>query len=304
MDCPFLREASVKFCQAAPVRKLIPLAQAGRVEEKCSSAAHTDCRVFQTSGDRRSEFPTRPVASVCPHLGESLMQYCAAAPINRFVPYSESVLSRCGHDGFRYCELYLTMARPEVAVDEVEGIPVPRWLRYSPNHMWLDLGEDGTCHAGIDGFLSRALGPVERISYVWAHGEHRPAAILTAAGIDFEVVFPNPLRIENCNLYLRANPARLRNEPYTGAWLFEGTILEDTSLGLFEGEDARSWMEREQKRMNQFLQETHAGFSADGGVQAAGVMAQIAREQAVELFHEFFSPWGTAPRAAGGKRVP
>jgi hypothetical protein len=31
------------------------------------------------------------------------MQYCGAAPASRFVPYSESVLSRCAN-GFRYCE--------------------------------------------------------------------------------------------------------------------------------------------------------------------------------------------------------
>jgi glycine cleavage system H protein len=308
MDCPFLREANVKFCQASPVRKLIPLAQAGRVEEKCSSGAHTECRVYQTSADRRSEIATRPPAPTCPHLGESLMQYCAAAPVTRFLPYTESVLSRCGHDGFRYCELYLAMAHPDVQAEDVDGVPLPRWLRYSSNHMWLDVGEDGTCHAGIDGFLSRALGPVERISYIWTKGEHRPAAILTAAGIDLEVVFPNPLRIQNCNLYLRANPARLRSEPYTAGWLFEGSPLEGTALGLLDGADARAWMEREQRRINQFLQERHAEdgttLAADGGLFAPDIMAQLSREHAVELFHEFFSPWGAPPQAAGGKREP
>jgi len=301
MDCPFLREASVRFCHAAPVRKLIPLAQSGRAEDKCSSSAYTSCRIYQSTPDSAA---ARAAAPQCPQLGESLMQYCAAAPVSRFVPYSESVLSRCGHDGFRYCELYLTMAHPAVAAEEVEGIPLPRWLRYSANHMWLDMGEDGTCHAGIDGFLSRALGPVERISYVWTKGEHRPAVILTAAGMDLEVVFPNPLRIENCNLYLRANPARLRSEPYTAGWLFEGESLPETARGLIEGAAARPWIEQEQRRMSQFLQETHAELAADGGTFAPGVMSQLSREQSLELFHEFFSPWGTPPREAGGKREP
>ena len=38
MTCPFLKEAQVKFCQTATVRKLIPLALAGKTEEKCASA--------------------------------------------------------------------------------------------------------------------------------------------------------------------------------------------------------------------------------------------------------------------------
>ena len=40
--------------------------------------------------------------------------------------------------------------------------------------MWLDVGEDGICHAGIDAFLSRALGQVERISYVHCKGGTGP----------------------------------------------------------------------------------------------------------------------------------
>ena len=295
MNCPFLRETNVKFCHAAPVRKLIPLAQAGRAEEKCSSGAHATCRVFQSR-------PAAASSEICPHLAESLMQYCGAASVSRYVPYSESVLSRCGHDGFRYCELYLAMAHPALNAEDVDGLPLPAWLQYSSNHMWLDVGEDGACHAGIDSFLSRAIGPVERISYVWTTGDRRPAAILTASGIDFEVVFPNLLRIHNCNLYLRANPRRLESEPYTSGWLFEGTALEDTRNGLKEGAGARAWMEHDLRRMNQFLQGHNPGLAADGGVFAPGLLAHLPREQAVALFHEFFSLWSAPLHDAGGKR--
>ncbi len=138
------------------------------------------------------------------------MQYCAAAPVAKLVPFSESLLSRCGTDSHRYCELYGSMAHPVAAGDEVDGIAMPAELRYAANHMWLEVGEGGQCHAGIDAFLSRALGNVERIQYVWQQGLHRPAAILTAGGTDWEVVFPNPLLLTGCNLYLRANPARLQ----------------------------------------------------------------------------------------------
>jgi len=300
MTCPFLREAQVKFCQVAPVRKLIPLAQSGRADEKCSSGAYVNCRVFQ------SQPVEGPAGGPCPHLGESLMQYCGAAPVTRFVPYSESVLSRCGNDSYRYCELYLSMAHPRLSQGESEGIAVPDWLRYSVNHMWLEVTGDGTCHAGIDAFLSRALGPVERISYVWTKGEHRPAAILTAAGMDVEVVFPNSFRISNCNLYLRANPARLSTEPYTGGWLFEGAPSDETTQGLMDGAEAKVWMEQEERRMNQFLQEQNAAYAADGGLFAPGVLAHLTREQAVGMFHEFFSAWGDSRRSpdASGKREP
>jgi glycine cleavage system H lipoate-binding protein len=275
------------------VRKLIPLAQCCRADEKCSSGAHTGCRVFldhpvETAGQGEN------AAALCPHLGESLMQYCNASALTRFVPYSESLLSRCGNEGYRYCELYLAMAHPMHSENQNDHIPVAGWLQYTANHMWLDMAEDGSCHVGIDAFFSRALGPVERISYVWKKGEHRPAAILTAAGIDFEVVFPNLLQITGCNLYLRANPARLRNEPYTAGWLFEGTQSRETIHGLLRGAEAQAWTEQEERCMSQFLQEQTGRFAADGGLFVPGLLAQLPRERAVATFHEFFSPWGGA----------
>ena len=288
MTCPFLREAQVRYCQTTSLRKLIPIARDGRADEKCSSGRHVTCPVYGAQTERNS------AEGPCPYLRESLMQYCAAAPVAKLVPYSESLLSRCGNDGFRYCELYLSMAHPSLRTEEVDGIQMPRGLQYSANHMWLDLTEDGTCHAGIDAFLSRALGKVERVAYVWLKGEHRPAAVLTAGGADYEVVFPNPFLLTNCNLYLRADPARLTAEPYAAGWLFEGVPSADTTRNLLQGEPARQWMEQEHRRINQFLQQGQ--LAADGGTFASGLATLLEGDRMRALFHEFFSAY------AGGKR--
>lgn len=281
MTCPFLREAQVKYCRTATVRKLIPLAN-GASDEKCSSAAHAGCRVFQMQPD------TETASGACPYLRESLMQYCGAAPVAKLVPYSESLLSRCGNDSYRYCELYLSLAHPDLPGGD--GIPVPSWLRYSANHMWLDITEDGICHAGLDAFLARALGTIEGLDYVWQKGRHRPTALLRAAGVDFELVFPNRMLLTGCNLYLRANPARLTADPYTSGWLFEGMPLPETTAGLRLASDAREWMDSEQRRMNEFLQQkTEPATACDGGLFAPGAVSHLEREQKLALYYEFFS---------------
>jgi glycine cleavage system H lipoate-binding protein len=292
MTCPFLKEAQVKYCRTAVVRKLIPLAQAGRAAERCSSEDYPDCPVFrqQPDADEIAAFGT------CPYLHESLMQYCGAAPVTRFVPYSESLLSRCGHDSFRYCELYLEMAHPAPPAETRDGIHMPEQLSYSANHMWLDVTDDGVAHAGIDAFLGRALGQVERISYVWQNGHHRPTAVVTVAGVDVELTFPFPLQLTNCNLYLRANPGRLTSEPYTGGWLFEGVPDAGTLENLARGAEARNWMDTEVKRMSEFLQQLpgpHGPMAADGGMFSAGLARYIERDQMLALFHEFFSPYAS-----------
>jgi glycine cleavage system H lipoate-binding protein len=283
MTCPFLKEAQVKFCQTASIRKLIPLTGAASADEKCASSAHGECSVYRQHPAEQS--PAGP----CPYLRESLMQYCGAAPVAKMIPYSESLLGRCGNDSFRYCELYLNMLHPGRERSDAEAIPMPDGLRYSANHMWLDIAEDGVCHAGVDAFLMRVLGRVDRVSYVWQRGVRHPAAALTAAGIDLEVAFPNPLMLTACNLYLRADPARLAADPYSAGWLFEGRLVPESTANLIEGEAAHRWMDREQHRMNEFLQEGTC-LAADGGLFVPGVAGLIEREQFLALFHEFFSP--------------
>jgi glycine cleavage system H lipoate-binding protein len=187
------------------------------------------------------------------------------------------------------------MAHPGTGED-VYGIPLPGWLQYSANHMWLDVTDDGTCHAGIDGFLSRVLGKVDRISYVRLSGRQRPSAVLTIGGTDLEVVFPNPFLVTKCNLYLRADPTPLTADPYTAGWLFEGVPDPGTTNDLYRGPAAREWMEEEERRMNQSLQE-HAEMQAcrscDGGLFAEGVARKLDRDQMLSLFHEFFSPYAS-----------
>lgn len=288
MTCPFLKEAQVKYCRTSSIRKLIPLAAAGRAEERCSSENYAECPVFQQQPD------SNQIAAfgICPFLNESLMQYCGAASVTKFVPYSESLLSRCGNDSYRYCELYLAMAHPLPPAETVDGLPMPEELGYSANHTWVDAGENGVCHAGIDAFLSRALGEVERISFVWQKGHHRPTAVVTAAGVDLEIALPFPLQLTNCNLYLRADPARLTSEPYTGGWLFEGIPDAGTLDTLARGGEARHWMDGEVRRLNEFLQQlpgSNGPTMADGGMFSAGLARYIEREQMLALFHEFFS---------------
>jgi glycine cleavage system H protein len=224
------------------------------------------------------------------------MQYCGAAPVPKFVPYSESLLSTCGNDSYRYCELYLQMAHPLPPAESADGLPMPAELGYSANHMWLDVAEDGVCHVGIDSFLSRALGEVERISFVWKEGHRRPTAVITAAGVDMEITLPFPMQLTKCNLYLRADPKRLTSDPYSGGWLFEGVPDTGTLESLVRGEQALEWMDGEVKRISEFLQQLpgpNGPTAADGGMFSAGLPRYIEREQMLALFHEFFSPYAS-----------
>jgi glycine cleavage system H lipoate-binding protein len=294
MLCPFLRETQVRSCRVASVRKLIPhLAPASA--ERCSTPQFTGCPAF------REQQHDAANAVVCPYLQESLMQYCSAAPVPQYVPWSEASVSRCGSGAFHYCDLYLDMSeagsRRLGTQDSEDALPVPPALLYTRNHMWLDRAEDGICHAGIDALFARLLGRIERVDFTTlpisqgqssqSQGKRLPSAVLRSGGADWQIVFPLQMNVTACNLMLRSDPSRLSTDPYGRGWMFSGTGVDPA--GLMTGEQAALWMQQDSRRLNEFVQ-THGGYSADGGLIEPGLLAKLRREDALVLFNGFLSP--------------
>jgi glycine cleavage system H lipoate-binding protein len=158
---------------------------------------------------------------------------------------------------------------------------VPADLRYAANHLWLHRAEDGWCHAGIDGFLARLLGRVEKVSVVAPKGALSPAAVLRAHTLDWRVAFPNPLRDAVGNPQLRAHPECLTADPYGGGWLFAGQVDQSGSTvaaGLIAGEQALEWMTREIERISRLL---------GGRAFQEGLLGRLDREESLNLFQDF-----------------
>lgn len=331
MRCPFLREAQVKFCCASEFKKLIARGQSKMPNagddlsaERCSSPAYVDC----PSAKQRCE--DLPSQDHCPFLQESLCQYCSAASVVKYVPYSDPSLTRCGTSSHRYCELLMTMQNPKLLtphdvvapeVDSseddasgywmVDGIQTVGWLFYSRNHMWADIDEDGTCHVGIDAFLSRVLGKVDKLTFATTGSEHNPAFSVTVNGVDLQMIFPNRMVVSSINAHLRADPNRVVSDPYTLGWLFEGKSISNNEAstkggrvdnapmkrGLIHGNSAKSWMQEETRRLTEFVQERsvekHAKgqrLMADGGLFTDNILDCLSREEILLLYNEFFSP--------------
>jgi glycine cleavage system H lipoate-binding protein len=293
-----------------PFRK--PLARAGvnGAGERCSSPAYVLCpAVLQRHEDH-------PALSRCPFLQESLAQFCAGSSVPTYVPWSESPDLRCGHDGHRFCDLYLALSGSggrgpalrggdpaEARTASVDGVPMPGWLFYAPNHLWLDVGGDGIVHVGADAFLTQLVGRLERLTFLTTKGTLRPAVVLTVQGVDLTLTFPHPLHIAAANLHLRSGLDRLTDDPYGRGWLFEahaaGAPRHETTTvstaGLLRGPAAHAWMAREVRRAASFVHEqvlpgAGEGFVADGGSAAPDLLRHLQREQIHQLFALLFPP--------------
>jgi len=221
----------------------------------------------------------------CPHLEEIRVQYCGVSPVTKLVPFSDSQLSNCTSNTYRYCDSYLLLERPHATTP-------PAHLLYTSNHFWLDAEESGLCHIGIDGFLADVAGNVDGITFVTARGTHCPSLALTVHGVEWPMSFPNPLMIQKVNSRVRSDPARLTADPYGAGWLFEGWELPGrTRAGLVSGQQAAAWQAEERQRLSDEIHTTHAP-GADGGSPVRGVAQLLSRQHLVCLFQHFFSNRG------------
>ena len=273
MPCSFLREGRARYCHAAPVRKLIMDGPGATDGGRCASPRYAECELAAKGGKPQDH---------CPHLEEIRVQYCSVSPIPKLVPFSESQLSSCTSETYRYCDSYLHLAAPHAAKASAR-------LLYSSNHFWLDAEESGLCHIGVDDFLADIAGSIESVTFVSSRGTHCPALSFAVHGVEWPMCFPNPLMIQKVNTPLRSDPARLTADPYGAGWLFEGWEVPGlTRTGLISGPQAAAWQAQEREQLTNQIHEKHAP-GCDGGPPVRGVARLLSHEELVGLFQRFFA---------------
>jgi len=279
MACPFLKDGQAQYCHAAPARKLILDGPGSSGAGRCASPDYDRCDLVKEDEVKRDR---------CPHLEEVHVQYCEASSPTRLIPISESEFSSCADGGYRFCDSYLSLVRPQNALTPPAGFLL------AANHFWLAAEDSGECYVGIDAFLADVVANVDGVTFVTQHGTHRPVVSLTVHGVEWPVTFPNPLLIQKVNTSLRTDPQRLLADPYGSGWIFAGWALpERTKAGLIGGHQAAAWQREERELLGQEIQES-LKLSCDGGKPVRGVGEFVTRQQFVCLLQQFFSStrWG------------
>jgi glycine cleavage system H lipoate-binding protein len=319
LRCPFLREAQVKSCAASGARKMIVRLPEQASSERCSSPGYDQC---PSAKQYRSDVVD---SSHCPFLQESLVQYCAAAPVVKYIPYTESVLSRCGSGQHASCDLYADIAGAgKGAGRRDEGRPgpgngdrpaaaalFPGRFWYTSNHMWLDVGPGFSWRIGVDSFFAGLFGDLERIEFPARRGRRIPEVRFTSGGTAFTMSFPGAVLITEFNMYLLSNPSKLLGDPYRTGWLFRGLDAGNESPcarpaiaeGLLAGSDAGPWISSEERRMTDFVHDLRnrgegSVTMADGGRYQEKLFRCLDGEQRQELVGRFF---GARPGREGGR---
>ena len=322
LRCPFLTELAALTCQLSNHPKLIPGAAIALRDQRCSSPGWVSCELARQRGPGpwgANAATGSTAAASCPFLVSSRVQCCQAAPVAKLIPRSDDMACRCNGDAHRFCELFLERAHPHAereaaqaggAADGATAVLIPPGICCAPNHMWLDVGADGSCHVGVDAFLSRVVGPVDAVTFLSGRGPSTPSVVLTIVGAELPLAFPQPIDVTGVNAALRTHPGALTSDPYRRGWLFEGTVLDrgrahgaiDLTVGLLSGSSAQAWMQAEVERLSRhvhgLLAERMGDLGpamADGGVVAEGLARHLDRSELLQVLSLFFM----APPPAG-----
>jgi len=271
--CPFLREGRARYCSAAPVRILIPDGPCATAGGRCTSPEYRECGLVRHESAGEAS---------CPHLETIHVQYCGASSVAKLIPFNESQSSRCNSGSYRFCETYLSLARPHRPSEASAE------LLFAPNHLWLDSDAEGLCHIGMDAFLAAVVRTVDSVTFVTSNGTRRPTVTLQVNGVEWPLTFPNPVLIQSVNSSVKTNPERITADPYGAGWLFAGwEVPNRTRAGLISGERAKAWLGEECQRLSRYVHENHAPCG-DGGEPAPGVARLLPKPEAVALFQQFF----------------
>ena len=110
---------------------------------------------------------------------------------------------------------------------------VPSDLRYTKDHEWIRLADDGTATIGITDHAQAALGDVTFVDLpktgkIFAHGDVFGTVESVKAASD--LYSPVSCEILEANSALNNAPDLVNREPYTSAWMIRVKVTNPSEL--------------------------------------------------------------------------
>ena len=168
-----------------------------------------------------------------------------------------------------------------------------RGLFYAPSHTWLGALANGTVRLGLDDIAQKML-PGARVLQLTPAGStvRRGDALATleVGGPRLAVAAPTAGRVVAINDRLVREPALLHRDPYGRGWIAALAPATREFERWPTGDEARTWLRREDHRLNAFL-ETELGIAAaDGGEWIVAPTTMMTGAQFEALRREFLTP--------------
>ena len=174
----------------------------------------------------------------------------------------------------------------------------PKGVFFHPGHTWARMQSGDEIVVGIDDFIQKALGRIERVTLP-AKGQKvqqgEPVITIQHEGKILSLVAPVTGVVYSINADALDNPALIMENPFEEGWLFmvEPEQLASNISVLSIAENAFTWLKKETVRFRDFLasngmQPAMIGDTMlDGGVPVKGSL-DFLDEDGLKKFEEEF----------------
>ena len=199
---------------------------------------------------------------------------------------------KCGFD--HYFEALYRVSATINPVDflEVKGFSFPHGDYLQQGHTWIKLEEDATVRIGLDDFILRVLGPLDRIEaplsgetltrdnpqIALLRGDSGALALSPVSGVVTEI---NPL--------LRESGLDPSMGPYTWGWIVRvrcDSLRQELGSAML-GEEAAQFLESEAAALFSRIEDCQGPLAADGGELAQDLCGNLPELDWKELARAF-----------------
>lgn len=159
--------------------------------------------------------------------------------------------------------------------------PLPRDVRLASNHVWVRKNADGTMTLGLDDFLAKLVGSVDKLVLPERGAVVSPAAsyvTLQHHGKRMHLASPVIGPVVAVNKTILQNPLLLSQDPYERGWLLKVEAQQESASRLerFFVADPIAWLKAQMTQAKEFFA-SHAlqpqlATMQDGGVPMVGLL--------------------------------
>jgi glycine cleavage system H lipoate-binding protein len=199
---------------------------------------------------------------------------------------------RCGFDHYFEALYRVSASVNPVEFLDVKGFTLPHGYYLHQGHTWIKLEEDATVRIGLDDFILRALGPLDRIEAPLA-GEtmsrDTPQITLRRGDNAAQALAPVSGVVTDINPVLRESGLDSSMGPYTWGWIARihcERLQQELKTALL-GIEATQFMEFEAEALFSRIAESRGPLAADGGELAPDLCGNLPDLDWKELAQSF-----------------
>jgi glycine cleavage system H lipoate-binding protein len=140
---------------------------------------------------------------------------------------------------------------------------VPSGVFVSPSHTWVNIYPNGMLLVGLDDFLQKLIGPIDRVVLPAIGDKVRKGdPLFTIRQGDHELTFVSPAsgEVTTINNDVASVPDLINRKPFEAGWVcgIDPSDLTEDVKSLRLGADAKDWYEDEIKRFTEKVRELTA----------------------------------------------